>query len=190
MKILISFLTVCFLFVSGDISMLGIKIGSPQPALKNLKLKEKAREGDMVKYLTKNGNDLSVTSVNGKVAFMENDWLQDPAGKESLLPGFTFDETSLKDIRKRFGTNGFRYNDMSGGTTDTHLVQLNCFEFDSPNNEVLIIITKVALDADVNEDNIASLLKLDALIIADKAYLDEMWGTEKGFDQDYKKIKS
>lgn len=189
MKILLTSLAACLLFTVGDISMLNIKIGSPQSGLKNIKLEEVAKDGGMVKYRTKNRNDFSITAVDGKVAFMENDWLQDASAKTSLLPGFTFGETSLKDIRKKFGTNGFSYTNMSGGATETHVIQLNCFEFDSPNNEVLVTITKVALDAGANEDNVSSLLKLDALIIADKAYLDEIWGSEKVYDPNYKKIK-
>jgi len=63
----------------------------------------------------------------------------------------------------------------------------NCFEFDSKNNEILVTITKILLDEDVTEENVARKLKLDALIIADKTYLDKTWGKDKVFDMNYKK---
>ncbi|MBK8244233.1 MAG: hypothetical protein IPK88_12470 [Saprospiraceae bacterium] len=74
-------------------------------------------------------------------------------------------------------------------TTDTDLIEFNCFEFDSNNNEVLVTITKMPIKEHVPKDNISSKLKLDAIIIADKAYLDKTWGNEKAYDLNYRKIK-
>ena len=95
----------------------------------------------------------------------------------------------IKDIRTKLGTNGFTYKSRGAFTTETDLIEFNCFEFDSPNKEVLVTITKISLKEDVTEENVASKLKLDALIIADKNYLDKTWGSEKLFDKNYKKIK-
>ncbi len=190
MKILFTSAVLLMLFAIPDISMLSIKIGSPQADLKKIKLKVEASEGNTTKYRTDNGNDFSVTAEGGKVVFMENDWLQDAKGTQPLLPGFTFGKTSLKDIRQKFGTNGFVHTNAGSMQTETHLMMLNCFEFDSPNNEVLVTITKVALDTKgLTEENVAEHLKLDALIIADKAYLDKIWGEEKQYDANYKKVK-
>jgi len=189
MKTLFASFALLVLLTANDIAMLSIKIGSPEADLKKLKLEIVAREDGMTKYRTENGNDFSVTTENGKVVFMENDWLQDAKGTQALVPGFTFGTTSLKEIRPKFGTNGFVHANASSMQTDTHIMMVNCFEFDSANDEVLVTITKVALDADVTEANVAENLKLDALIIADKAYLDKIWGAEKTFDPDYKKIK-
>jgi len=183
--------TLC-LFISvtvSEISMLSIKIGAPKTSLEKIKLEKVADDGDMVKYRTQNGNDFSVTTENGKVVFMENDWLQDPKGTQPLLPGLTFGKTTLRDIRQKFGTNGFVHNHASHMETETHLIMLNCFEFDSPNNEILVTITKVAKNANVTEATVAQELKLDAVIIADKSYLDKIWGEEKTFDPNNKKIK-
>ena len=189
MKTLLAFLALGTIVLCTDISMLGIKIGTSESALKNLKLEEMAREPGMVKYRTANGNDFSVTVENGKVIFMENDWLQDPAAKQALLPGFTFGETSLADIRKRFGSNGFAFESGAFSQTETHLILFNCYEFDSAGEEILVVITKVPLDADVNEENLARTAKLEALIIASKSYLDENWGATKTYDPNNKKIK-
>jgi hypothetical protein len=119
---------------------------------------------------------------------MENDWLQDAQNRQPLFSEFSFGKTTLSDIRSKFGTNGFTYKSRGPFTTKTHLIMFNCFEFDSPNNEILVTITKVALNENVTADNLASKSKLDALIIADKNYLDETWGKGKVLDKNYKKI--
>lgn len=120
---------------------------------------------------------------------MENDWLQDAKSRQPLFSDFSFGQTTLKDVRNKFSTNGFTYKSRSAFKTDTHLIMFNCFEFDSKNNEILVTITKISLDENVTEENVASKLKLDALIIADKTYLDKTWGKDKVFDNNYKKIK-
>ncbi len=173
---------------STNIAMQGIKINAPKKVLEELKLELVAKEKNMVKYKTDNGNVLSITTANNKVVYLENDWLQDPKSKQPLYTNFTFGETNLNDIRNKFNTNGFTYKNRMGITTNTHVIEFNCFEFNSPNNEILVTITKASLKENLTEANVASKLKLDALIIADKNYLDKMWGQEKLFDTNYKKI--
>ena len=169
--------------------MLGIKINDNKNSLDKIKLKVEASEKDMIKYSTENGNDFSITLGKEKVVYMENDWLQDDKGRQPLYSDFQFGKTSLRDIRTKFATNGFAYSSRGAFSTATDLIEFNCFEFDSPNNEILVTITKVSLIADVTEENVADGLKLDALIIADKDYLDKTWGKKKTFDKNYKKIK-
>jgi len=174
---------------TGNISMFGVKINDSLKSLENLKLKIVARDENMIKYSTENGNDFSVTFENGKVIYMENDWLHELNSKQPLFSDFLFGQTTLKDIRSKFSTNGFAYKSRGAFTTETDLIEFNCFEIDSKNNEVLVTITKVSLKENVTEETVASKLKLDALIIADKAYLDRTWGKDKVFDKNYKKIK-
>jgi len=171
------------------ISMAGVSIGDSDSALAKVKLQILAEEGDTKKYRSVNGNDFSITLLDGKVVYMENDWLQDAAGRQPLITGFQFGTTSLADIRKSLGNNGFTFTAMWGFTTETHVIQLNCYEADSANKEVIAFVTKVPLDADVTEATIAEKLKLDAIIIADMEYLNLIWGEEKLFDPNYKKIK-
>lgn len=188
-SILILLITAAFLTLPGNISMHGVKIHSDKKSLESLKLEIVAREGDMVKYRTENGNDFSITCEKDKVVYMENDWSQNSKGRQSLFSNFLFGQTTLKDIRSRFSTNGFTYTNRNSIKTDTDLIMFNCFEFESKNNEVLVVITKVSLKEDVTEENIASTLKLEAIIIADKTYLDGIWGESKVFDPNYKKIR-
>lgn len=177
------------LFTESNVSMLGIKINDPQNVTKKISLKVVAREEGITKYATQNGNDFSLTVENGKVVYMENDWLQQSAGEKPLVSSFTFGKTTLRDIRKAFDTNGFQYQQRGDLTTDTDLVEFNCFDVDSPNNEVLVVITKVPLKTTVTETTVADNLKLDAVILANKDYLEAIWGKEKVADPNNKKVK-
>lgn len=177
------------LLPSYEIAMLGIKINDPKKIIETVKLEQIAMDDHTQKFRTENGNDFSVTVENGKVVYMENDWLQSEKGVVPLFSKFRFGETSLKDIRAKFSTNGYTYKSQSIIQTKTHVILFNCFEFDSENNEVLVIVTKVSLKEDVSEKNLACHAKLDALILANKSYLGKIWGKEKSFDPNYKKIK-
>ena len=190
MKSLLIIFVAWIMFLPGsDISMLGIKINDTKNSLDKVKLKVIAKEEGMVKFKPENGNELSITIENGKIVYMENDWLQDERNTQPLYSDFSFGKTTLRDIRNKFGTNGFAYASRRAVTTETDLIEFNCFEFDSPNNEVLVMITKVSVKEKVTNENIADKLKLDALIIAEKKYLDAAWGTDKTLDTNYKKIK-
>lgn len=188
-SIITIFLLGAFLLPPADIAMLGIKIGASEAALSQIKLKRVAQEENMIKYRTQDGNDFSITLEDGKVVYLENDWLQQEKGRRPLLTDFQFGVTSLSAIRQHFGTNGFTYTSRQAFTTATDLIQFNCFEFDTPGGEVLVIITKVSLKAHPTEDNVADLLKLDAIILTTKDYLDRTWGGEKLYDPAYRKIK-
>lgn len=177
------------LLPSSEIAMLGIKINDPKKVLENVKLEQIAMDENTQKFRTENGNDFSVTVDKGKVVFMENDWLQGEKGVKPLFSNFRFGETSLKDIRAKFSTNGFTYKSQSMIPTKTHVILFNCFEFDSENNEVLVTITKVPIKEDITEKNLAVKAKLDALIIADLNYLDKIWGKDKAYDPQFKKIQ-
>ncbi|HRF42382.1 MAG TPA: hypothetical protein PK198_26510, partial [Saprospiraceae bacterium] len=89
------------------ISMLGLKIGDSPKTVEQIKLKVDAREKNMIKFKTSDGNDFSVTVQKGKIVYMENDWLQNPKATQPLYSDFRFGHTTLREIRARFGTNGF-----------------------------------------------------------------------------------
>lgn len=189
--ILTLFLFISFFFKS-DIAMVSVKINSPASALKKIKLKSISTEGPATKYQTENGNEFSVTVKNGKVVFMENDWQHEATGAKPLFSDFKFGETSLADIKKAFGTIGFNHVQRGSMiTSDTGLISFNCYELDSPNNEVLVFVFMfpLAQKAQLTETNVEQKLKLSSIIISDKKYLDEIWGEEKAYDPNYKKIK-
>lgn len=198
MKLFLILFTFLFSFINpnSDISMNGISIHDSETKLESIKLEvvasQKDKKSSTIKYKTENGNDFSITTKNGQVVYLENDWLQTVEGNKPLLSQFIFGETSLQDIRSYFGTNGFTFTKTAGFATDNALIEFNCFEIDSPNNEILVCVTKLQINKDVNDieyNTIAKYLKLDAIIIADNEYLEKLWGSQKSYDPNYKKVK-
>ena len=175
-------------FSTPDISMMGLRINDPKTALKTIRLKVLSKEDETIRYRAENGNDFSITLDDGSIVFMENDRVPGAGGDEPLISNFRFGKTSLKDIRKAFGSNGYSYDERVNMTTDADLVEFNCFEFDSPNNEVMVTITKASLDQDLSGDKIPESLKLDGIIIADAKFMEDIWGKRKHYSTGYKKI--
>lgn len=180
MKSLLAFLLfTTILTTTSDISMLGIKLNDNRESVESLDLEVVGKEPDNIKYRTKDGNDLSITFVEGKVVYMENDWLQDSKSREPLFSDFSFGQTSLGDIRNKFKTNGFSHKNKMVHMTDDSIIDFSCFEFDSPNGEVLVVITVAPLTEDLTVENVHENLKLEAVIISNKEYLNKIWGEEK-----------
>lgn len=172
-----------------DILILGLKIGASEKALETISLKVDEKFDDLIKYKTLDNNDFFIALKDGKIVSMENAWLGDSKATKPLYSDFQFGQTSLKDISKKFGSEGYQYKMPDNVVnTDGSTIQLNYFEFDSPNNEVFVTVTKQAQTSHTNEDLPLANYKLIAIIIADKKYLDAQFGTEKIFDKNYKKI--
>jgi hypothetical protein len=187
MKSVLIFCITLFALTEADVAMLGVKINAV--ADYKLDLKVLNRDAYSVKYKTADGNHLSITTESGKVVFMENDWLQSKEANQPLLTNFKFGETSLKDIRTALGTSGFAYREQSYLKSEKTLTTLNCFELESPENVILVLITKAPISSITDKEDVSSFLKLDAVILADKKYLDGIWGKKKTYDPQYKKIK-
>ncbi|KOS05608.1 hypothetical protein AM493_05840 [Flavobacterium akiainvivens] len=189
MKALVALIATALLTVA-DASMLGIKIGSPESALTKLTIKQIARSGETTKYRTDNGNDFVVTTEEGKVVFMENDWNQKAEGGSTLIPGFTFGQTSLKEIRKRFETKGFVYAHNQNLVTKEYLYEFHCFEVENPVPQILVVVTKIPFATNVTENtDIATKLKLDAIVLADPDYLESLWGEQKSYSEGNKRVR-
>ncbi len=177
------------LFQETDISMLGLKIGVSEKVLETISLKVDEKFDELTKYKTPDNNDFFVAFKDGKIVSMENVWLGDSKATKPLYSDFQFGQTTLKDISNKFGSEGYQYKMPDNVVNpDGSTIQLNYFEFDSPNNEVFVAVTKPAQTSNIKEDVPLANYKLIAIIIADKAYLDAQWGTEKIFDKNYKKI--
>ncbi len=188
MKLIFLLILFSFIPASTDVSMAGLKINGPESSLKTIGLKETATGGGLHKFQTANGNDLAVTIKAGKIVYLENDWAQGNAGTRPLITSFEFGKTSLKDIRSRFGCNGFSYKSRMYIKTPRDLVMCNCFELNTPNGEVLAVFTAIPVVAKVTEDNVATTAKLVGVLLARKDFLDESWGEQKLFDPAMKKV--
>jgi hypothetical protein len=179
-------------FISADVAMQGIHIHDSDSKLEAIKIEVVASDftikTPMIKYRTTNGNDLSVTTKKGKVVYMENDWLHEQSGNQPLVSDLIFGQTSLREIRTKFGFNGYVHKRHSYMKTKRDLVMFNCFELSTPKDVIFVTITAMPLDAEVTEETVADHLKLEALVLSDKKFLDEIWGAEKAYDATHVKV--
>jgi hypothetical protein len=94
------------------------------------------------KWLLPNGNELSVTtSESGSIVYMESDWDGQNDETSCDLPGLKFGVTTLSELRKRLGSNGFEFQDRAGVIrTQGGIVMLNSYEVEAT---VVTFITKI-----------------------------------------------
>lgn len=199
MNVLTMALTVTLLFSTAFAqSLSGIKVGDSSTVLEKLNLEPLFMEGHgaikMVKYRLANGNELSVTynSRENRIIYIENDWSLKPEGFATDLPAFKFGITTLADIRRVNGSNGFSWKSMAMNRTEDQLVTFNAYEIKGKPNVIAVFVTSLNIReaqknmSDTNET--AKFFKLQAIILAEEAYLDELWGEEKIYDKDSKPI--
>ncbi len=185
-------LSIILPFVSTNVAMQGIQIHDSDAKLEAIKLEvvdsDLTIKTPMIKYRTANGNDFAVTIKKGKVVYMENDWQHEGTGSQPLVSDLVFGQTSLREIRAKFGFNGYVHKHHSYMKTKGELIMFNCFELSIPKDVVFVTITALPLDAEVTEETVANHLKLTALVLSDKKYLDEIWGSEKAYDATNPKV--
>lgn len=174
--------------VNDKINMLGIKINDSEKVLSQLSLDVVGREPGMTKFRTKDGNDFSVTVENGKIVYMENDWLKNPKNDKPLLTDFVFGKTSYHDIAEKLGSPGFMYERILMATVDDNWVIISCFEFEDNKDLILALVTTVSMD-ETKSDGGPDDLKLAAVILADAEYLSKIWGEKRIYNDSYKRIK-
>jgi hypothetical protein len=156
-----------------------------------------SREGNgsikMTKFRLDNGNDLSVTydSVQDRILYVEVDWNQAPSGKGTGISKLKFGETSLKDIRKRYRSNGFTHLKHASCWDDGELVMFNAFELKRTPTIILAFATRLpheseslikTLSPEKQVELISNYLMLESIVVADESYLDEIWGEDKSYD--------
>jgi hypothetical protein len=190
-------LAVPFTFAQAQ-SLSGIKVGDAPGVLEKLNLKPLAREerGAMksVKFMLPNGNELSVTynSRENRIIYIENDWSSKPAGTATDIPTFKFGITTLEDIRRVNGSNGFNWKSTVMQRIEDRMITFNAYKIKSKPNQVAVFVTALSIPEFKNNGSdpseMAKFFKLDALILAEEDYLDEIWGEEKLYDKDSKPI--
>jgi len=121
---------------------------------------------------------------------MESDWAGKSDDSSCDLPGLRFGVTTLADIRKRFGSNGFGFKNRDAViSVPDGVVLFNSYEV---GNVVVTFITKVNDNGAVSvkpeevPTPVADRAKLDAISIADAGYAETEWGTRLD-DPQYKK---
>lgn len=146
------------------------------------------------KWHLPSGNDLSVTSApaTGKIVYIETDWGGDPASAATDVSGLQFGTTTLADIRKKFGSNGFGFKQNIGQATEDKLIFFNCYQIDGDPDLIAVFITTLPIkDVPIVAGETkpeSGKARLDAVILASLAYLKETWGEDRVFDSTYRPI--
>jgi hypothetical protein len=173
-----------------------LRIGDPSSKLSTLgqAAASDSYKGMVVrKWVLPNENELSVTTnSNGNIVYLESDWGGKDNDPACGLSGLRFGLTTLSELRKRFGSNGFGFKDR-GSIIDTEdgVVMMNAYEVGTL---VITFFTKITLQdhsqmkATGSNPSPADYAKLDAISIADDAYAKNEWG-DRVYDPAYKKIE-
>ena len=175
-------------------SLFGLSVGGPSISLSRLgpTAQTDSYRGMTVKrWNLPNGNELSVTVADGKIAYIESDWdgKSDDSGID--LQGLHFGLTTLTELRKRFGSNGFGYK-ARGSIAETQdgIVMINSYD---AGGAVVTFYTKINRDelsrvkASRANPSPADYAKLDAISIAANGYAKSEWG-DRLYDPAYRKI--
>ena len=172
----------------------GIAVGDNISAVKKLGLDPVAKNemGPFVvmRWTLPDRNDLSVTAFrdSGEIVYVESNWGGQQSGAFSDYPGFTYGNTTLTDIRAKFRTNGFAYKERGAvAEVPDGVLFLNSFEVNEKPDLPAPFITKVSRK-NLDPKNPAAAAKLDTIIIGSKRYLDVVWGEDKAYDSNYRKI--
>jgi hypothetical protein len=180
----------------------GLQIGDPSSAIDKLYLKPIAQASqdsmETRKFKLADGDELSVTfdSRADKIVYLERDWNKEPKNTPTEFRDFTFGVTTLENIRKANQNNGFAYQKSAMGKAGGRLFTLNAYGLIGKPGLIVVFATSFDIEQVRKElggrypsgDELARSFKLEGLILAQEVYLDEIWGTEKAYDKDYKPI--
>lgn len=188
-----------FLFVkvfsANGQSLLNLRIGDDVSRLTLLDIKPSTvdtyKSFSVRKWTLSTGNDLSVTtSSSGGIVYLESDWNGRTADSACDLPGLKFGVTTLGDLRKRFGSNGFGFEHRPAIIQlQDGIAMTNSYEVGT---NIVTFITKVGteflrLKESGQSGSIADHASLDAISIAAVGYAKDEWG-DRIYDPNYKKI--
>lgn len=176
----------------------GMKLGDLPGAVDRNHWKLIASDGAQTfrqeKYRDSSGTTLAIAydRQTRKALFIEMDWNGNARGKNaSGIPSLVFGTTTLEDIRRMMGSNGFAYGSNGGMVRDgDRLVAFNAYELKDRPNTVAVFITSIYIP-DLGGrmpkvDEMAKLFKLESIILSEVDYLDSLWGEAKVYDPDNK----
>lgn len=187
----------------GKYSLSGIAIGADISSLSTMSISPAARE-DTGKYVTENyrladGNELRVAYARdgSRIVYLETQWGGSKSGTATDFEGYAYGKTTLRDLTDRIGSNGYTYGARPAPhfPEESAWIRLNSYELEEAGAQVITFVTKISPErvAYLNENKGSSKadreFKLVAIVLADPAYLDEVWGSGKVYDGNYKPIK-
>jgi len=152
---------------------------------------EKYKNDDVFRWVLPNRNLLTATvDPEGEIVYLESDWGGNSDETGCDLAGLKFGATTLADLHKRFGSNGFGYKRRPHVMTTKDGVQLmNSWEV---GNVVVSFYTRISA-ADYAKaqasgaGDAADFAKLEGISMANTAYAKSEWG-DRVSDPAYKKI--
>jgi hypothetical protein len=141
----------------------------------------KYRTMDVYKWVLPNKNQFTATvSPDGEVVFAESDWFGGSDDTGCDLAGLKFGVTTLADLRKRFGSDGFTFRGRRGSIAAPDGVALMySWEVDKV---VVTFYAKIShedqarVQAEGSKETAADYAKLYAISIASSAYARSEWG--------------
>jgi hypothetical protein len=177
-------------------SLSNIRVGDTSSALSTLgqvSVSDSYKGMDLRKWVLPNGNELSATiSPNGHIVYLESDWGNQNDDPACDLLGLHFGLTTLSEIRRRFGSNGFGFKDRGYVVKiEDSVVMINSYEVGTL---VITFYTKISrqdysrMRAAGSNPSPADYARLDAISIADPNYAKSEWG-DRVYDPKYKKIE-
>ncbi len=172
-------------------SLFGLRIGDPLSSVSRIGRApdSQSQSGQYVvlKWVFANGDLLIVWgSPNDSIVYVESDWNQARPSEPSDFSSLTFGRTTLNDLRRRFGSDGFAFA-RHGGIVKVSdgVVVINSYEAGST---VATFVTKAPSRAIGSGAEIASAAVLAAMSIAAPEYANSEWGA-RAYDSKYHPIE-
>jgi hypothetical protein len=142
---------------------------------------DKYRGMDVYRWMLSNGNQFTATvNPEGEIVYAESDWFGKSAETGCDLAGLKFGVTTLAELRKRFGSDGFTFRTRASGfRTEDGLAMMYSWEVDKV---VITFYTKInsqdlaQTQAEGSKESTADYAKLYAISMANAAYARREWG--------------
>jgi hypothetical protein len=192
-------LTVLYCACGGDAlraqALLNMRVGDTPNGLSKLGQVsglDKYKGNDLFRWVLPDHNSFrAAVDPEGEIVYLESSWGHQSDNTACDLAGLKFGVTTLADLRKRFGSNGFAFKKRPHvTTTDDGVMLLNSWE---AGNVVVTFYTRInaadyARVKASGESDAAPDAKLEAISLANAAYAKSEWG-EPVYDPAYKKIE-
>lgn len=145
---------------------------------------EEDEDGSYFRYEFHDKDQFSFTIQNGVMIYLEINNMSQKATPAGVF-NFNFKETKLSDIRNKFRSKGFVYEDNAYVHTEEQFLTFTCFEI--KDTDLIIsfvnIIDNEKFVKTTDNDDLMRKLELFTIIIAKKDYLSKIWGEKKLFPE-------
>jgi hypothetical protein len=142
---------------------------------------DKYRGMDVYRWIFPNKNQFTATvDAEGEIVYLESDWFGASDDTGCDLKGLKFGVTTLADLRKRFGSDGFTFRGRRGSIqAPDGVALLYSWEVDK---EIVTFYAKISTEdnarvrAEGSKETVADYAKLYAISMASAGYARNEWG--------------